>query len=168
MPFSNWIPQLNGIVQGVGDFKPGHSIDPLCWNHHCFGILICYEAIHKDLARRMVHAGAEFLVNITNDAWFGDTNCPEQHLMLASFRAVENRVYLVRCANTGISAVVDPLGRISERTSLFNEALRVETIRLANIPSVYQKWGDWLPRLCSLISFIVLGISLLSFWKQGG
>jgi apolipoprotein N-acyltransferase len=166
MPFSNWIPHLNGLVQGVGNFKPGERIDPLCWDHTCFGVLICYEAILKDLARAMVKGGAQFLVNITNDAWFGDTRCPEQHLMLASFRAVENRVYLLRSANTGISAVVDPVGRISARTTLFTEALRVETIRLVSITSLYQKWGDWFARLCSITMCALACISVIMWWNE--
>jgi apolipoprotein N-acyltransferase len=166
MPFSNWYPQLNGLVQGVGNFKPGDKIDPLCWDHICFGGLICYEAILHDLARKMVEMGAQFLVNITNDVWFGDTSCPEQHLMLASFRAVENRVYLVRSANTGISAVVDPVGRIYGRTVLFTEDVRVESIRLIRIRTLYQRWGDWFPRLCSVGTFILAGISIFSWWKQ--
>lgn len=156
MPFSNLIPQLNGLIQGVGDFKPGRSIEPLCWDRTCVGLLICYEAILKDLARRMAERGARLLVNITNDAWFGDTSCPEQHLMLASLRAVENRLYLVRSANTGISAVVDPLGRIRARTRLFTEVVLVEEVRLGSVRTVYQKWGDVLPKFCTAIAVVLV------------
>ena len=158
MPFSDLIPRLNGLVQGVGDFKPGRSIDPLCWDHTCVGLLICYEAILKDLARTMAERGAQLLVNITNDAWFGDTSCPEQHLMLASLRAVENRLYLVRSANTGISAVVDPLGRIRARTPVFTEALLVEEVRLGSMRTVYQRWGDVLPKLCAAIAVVLVAM----------
>ena len=125
MPFSNWIPQLKGLVEGVGDFRPGEKIEPLCWEDTCFGVLICFEAILKPISREFMDKGADFLVNITNDAWFGDTSCPEQHLMLSAFRAVENRTWLVRVANTGISAFVDPVGRILHRTAVFEEAVRV-------------------------------------------
>ncbi len=156
MPFSDLIPQLNGLVQGVGDFKPGQSIDPLCWDGTCLGVLICYEAILKDLARKMANRGAAFLVNITNDAWFGATSCPEQHLMLASFRAVENRLYLARSANTGISAVVDPVGRIRSRTALFTQASVVETIRLVHIPTLYRAWGDRMAHCCTAVTVVLI------------
>ncbi len=149
MPFSNWIPQLKGLVQGVGDFRPGDRIEPLCWKEDgCFGVLICFEAILKPISREFLHRGAEFLVNITNDAWFGDTSCPEQHLMLSALRAVENRVWLVRVANTGISACVDPVGRIRHRTEVFEQAVRVCRIDRMESSSLYNRWGDWLPVGC--------------------
>ena len=148
MPFSNWIPQLKGLVEGVGDFRPGEKIEPLCWEDTCFGVLICFEAILKPISREFVDKGAEFLVNITNDAWFGDTSCPEQHLMLSAFRAVENRTWLVRVANTGISAFVDPVGRILHRTAVFQKAVRVCRIDRMEGSSFYGRWGDWLPVSC--------------------
>ncbi len=155
MPFSNWFPQLKGLVQGVGDFRPGDRIEPLCWTEDgCFGVLICFEAILKPISREFLHRGAEFLVNITNDAWFGDTSCPEQHLMLSALRAVENRVWLVRVANTGISAFVDPVGRILHRTGVFEQAVRVCRIDRMESSSVYNRWGDWLP--VSFLVFLVL------------
>ena len=149
MPFSNWIPQIKGLVQGVGDFRPGERIEPLCWEDSCFGVLICFEAILKPISREFTNRGAQFLVNITNDAWFGDTSCPEQHLMLAAFRAVENRVWLVRAANTGISAFVDPVGRIIHRAAYLEQAVRVCRIDLMEISSVYRKWGDWFAVSCA-------------------
>ncbi|MEW6440698.1 MAG: apolipoprotein N-acyltransferase [bacterium] len=160
MPFSDWIPQLKNLVGGVGDFRPGERLGPLCWDARCFGPLICYEAILGNLSRVMVNSGAKFLVNITNDVWFGDTNCPEQHLMLASFRAVENRVWMVRAANTGISAFVDPTGRILNRTDLFSQAVRVSSIELLDIPTLYKSWGDWFPTACSLLVAFFLLVSL--------
>ena len=96
---------------------------------------------------------AEFLVNITNDVWFGDTDCPEQHLMLSYFRAIENRVWLVRVANTGISAFVDPVGRIFERTPLFQQDARVCRIERMDMPSIYKAWGDWFAVSCSILMF---------------
>lgn len=151
MPFSDWFPQLKGLVQGVGDFRPGDKTDPLCWDGSCFGVLICYEAILKSLPRALVRKGASFLINITNDIWFGDTSCPEQHLMLAVFRSVENRVWMVRAANTGISAFIDPAGRILDRTPLFTQAARVCRIQKLSLPSLYKNWGNGFPAFCSLL-----------------
>jgi apolipoprotein N-acyltransferase len=156
MPFSNWIPQIKGLVQGVGDFRPGERIEPLCWEDFCFGVLICFEAILKPISREFTNQGAQFLVNITNDAWFGDTSCPEQHLMLAAFRAVENRVWLVRAANTGISAFVDPVGRIIHRAAYLEQAVRVCRIDLLEISSVYRKWGDWFSVSCSVVLVLLV------------
>jgi apolipoprotein N-acyltransferase len=148
MPLSDRIPQLKGLVQGVGDFRPGSETRPLCRQDACFGVLICFEAILKPISREFIQKGAEFLVNITNDAWFGDTSCPEQHLMLSTLRAVENRVWLVRAANTGISAFVDPVGRILHRTAVFEQATRVCTIDRMRSSSLYTAWGDWFPFAC--------------------
>jgi apolipoprotein N-acyltransferase len=159
MPFSDWIPQLKGLVQGVGDFRPGKRIEPLCWKDFCFGVLICFEAILQPISREFVQKGAECLINITNDAWFGDTSCPEQHLMLSAFRAVENRVWLVRAANTGISAFVDPVGHILYRTAVFEQAVRVCRIERMESSSFYNKWGDWLP-----VSFLIL-LSVLTLGR---
>jgi apolipoprotein N-acyltransferase len=161
LPFSDWFPPVKEWIQGVGDFEPGDRLHPLCTGDVCFGVLICYEAILEGLSREFVNRGAEFLVNITNDVWFGDTKCPEQHLMLASFRAVENRVWMVRVANTGISACVDPLGRILCRTPLFQQADRICTVQLLQVPSVYKTWGAWFPVFCISLVLLLTLISLL-------
>jgi apolipoprotein N-acyltransferase len=166
MPFSDWIPGLKGLVKGVGDFEPGEKIEPLCWEETCFGVLICFEAILKPISREFVDRGADFLVNITNDAWFGDTSCPEQHLMLSALRAVENRTWLVRVANTGISAFVDPVGRILHRTSVFEQAVRVCRIDRMEGDSFYGKWGDWLPLSC-LVLLVLLAVGRLAGRTRG-
>ncbi len=156
LPFSDWFPQMKEWIRGVGDFEPGENLDPLCTGDVCFGVLICYEAILDGLSRDFINRGSKFLVNITNDVWFGETSCPEQHLMLASLRAVENRVWMVRVANTGISACVDPFGRIHCRTPLFEQAQRVCEVELLDVPSLYRKWGDWFPIFCSGLCFLLV------------
>lgn len=165
MPFSDHIPLLKGLVRGVGDFRRGERIEPLCWEDSCFGVLICFEAILKPISREFIRKGAEYLVNITNDAWFGDTSCPEQHLMLSAFRAVENRVWLVRVANTGISAFVDPAGHILHRTSVFEQAVRVCTIDRMEGSTLYTAWGDWLPLSC--LALVVLSTAV-RFLRRAG
>ncbi len=158
LPFSDRFPLIKKWIQGGGNFTKGEKIAPLCMPISCFGVLICYEGTINDISRDLVNQGAKFLINITNDAWFGRTRCPEQHLMLSSFRAVENRVWLIRAANTGISAAVDPIGRILHRTVLYEQAFRTCPIKILEIPTLYKRWGNWLP-----ISFtIVLAFLLLS------
>ncbi|MFW6243822.1 MAG: apolipoprotein N-acyltransferase, partial [Desulfovibrionales bacterium] len=107
------------LVAGVGDFSPGDNDTPLADDGVRIGMLICYEAIFPELAQKRVAQGANLLVNISNDAWFGDTSAPLQHLHLSVLRAVEQNRFVVRATNTGISALIDPKGRITHQSRLF-------------------------------------------------
>lgn len=165
-PFGEYIPFhdsllffLDKLVEGIGDFAAGTvpTIFPLAGNK--FGVLICYEGIFPDLARRFVAEGAEFLVNITNDAWFGRTSAPYQHLIMEAMRAVENRVPLLRAANTGFSAVVEPDGRVRVRTALYEPAFLVEEIAWPRVTSFYTAYGDVFARLCAIGTVVMLGYS---------
>jgi apolipoprotein N-acyltransferase len=152
VPFGEYVPMqplltLGGrvvakVVQQVADFTPGTEARTAEVDGHRLGAFICYEAIFPDLVRRFADQGAELLVNITNDAWYGRSSAPHQHLAMAVFRAVENRKYLVRAANTGITVVVDPRGRILERTPLFEPALLVEKVPLVPGRTFYARYGD--------------------------
>lgn len=113
------MPFLESLMQGVGDFTPGTAVAPLRTGNLALGILVCYETIFPELAQQRVAEGATVLVNISNDAWFGATSAPEQHLQLSALRAVEQGRYVLRGTNTGISAIIDPRGRIVERGGLF-------------------------------------------------
>jgi len=107
-----------------------------------FAALICYEGIFPSLTREFATAGAEFLVNISNDAWYGDTSAPDQHLTMAALRSIENRLPMVRSTNTGISAFVTDKGRIGPRTRLFEEEVMVETVLVRDVWSFYRAFGD--------------------------
>jgi apolipoprotein N-acyltransferase len=143
VPMQRWLPFIDKMVAQVGDFKPGRQGNTLSWDGRHVGMLICYEAIFPGLARAMVRNGAHLLVNITNDAWFGRTSAASQHFSMAVFRAVENRRYLARSANTGISGFIDPCGRIVSPTSLFQEAVVAEPVFLFNDRTFYTRWGEW-------------------------
>ena len=120
------------LVEQVADFTPGRrSTRSGLVDGHRVAAFICYEAIFPDLVRDFAARGAELLVNITNDAWYGRTSAPHQHLAMAAFRAVENGKYLVRAANTGISAVVDPRGRVLAA----HGALRADACSCGTCPS---------------------------------
>jgi apolipoprotein N-acyltransferase len=121
VPFQEYLPFVHRLVPSAGDFSKGASIDPVKLNNIPSGILICYEAIFPDLARKQVRKGAAILINITNDAWFGYSSAPYQHLFISLFRAVENRRPLIRSANTGVSAIVDPTGNITAQGDIFTE-----------------------------------------------
>ena len=163
VPFGEFVPLadvfyfVHKIVEGVGDFRPGREAVVAATPFGGFGILICYEGIFPGLTRRFAHGGADFLVNITNDAWFGRTSAPYQHLAMGTLRAVENRTPLVRVANTGFSAMVDIDGTIRWRTDLFETAWRVDTVRWVDAPTFYAQYGDVFVAVCVAL-VVVLGL----------
>jgi apolipoprotein N-acyltransferase len=127
------------------------------------GIQVCYEVIFPELARQYVQAGARVLVAITNDAWFGRSSAPYQHLAISTFRAIETRTPLIRAANTGVTAIVDHNGHISTMTGLFAEAYRTGDIQPGSGKSIYLTIGDIPAWLCVLVT---AGIAILSWLKQ--
>ena len=152
VPFGEYVPiqsvlTLGGrvsakVVKQVADFTPGVEYSTGLVDGHKVGTFICYEAIFPDAVREFAAAGAELLVNITNDAWYGRTSAPYQHMSMAAFRAVENGKYLVRAANTGVTAVVDPRGRVLERTELFERTLLVRDVPFVPGTTFYGRHGD--------------------------
>ncbi len=122
-----------------------------------FSSLICYEGIFPALTRRFVAAGADFLVNISNDAWYGATSAPYQHLAMVTLRAVENRVPVVRATNTGVSAFIYADGSAGVFTPLFEPDIGVERILLRRMDSVYRRVGDVFVYLC-LAALLLLGL----------
>ncbi|APG27255.1 apolipoprotein N-acyltransferase [Syntrophotalea acetylenivorans] len=151
VPLGRFLPFIDKLVVGIGDFAPG-TISPLPMNGHHLGVLVCFEGIFPELAREYVRRGSDLLVNITNDAWFGRSSAPYQHLAMCRFRAVENRVWLARAANTGISALISPSGRITTQSPLFERlALRGE-VGLGARPSFYTRYGDLLPAVLLVLS----------------
>ncbi len=129
-----------------------------------FSVPICYESVFPDLVRKFRQAGAQFLVIITNDAWFGRTTAPYQHAQFAVFRAIENRIPIARCANTGVSCFVDAFGRVYNSSKIFQPAVVVDTIKLCDKRTLYSQHGDWFAKLCAIIAagmmLIVIPISL--------
>jgi len=163
-PFGEYIPFHNSVlffldklVEGIGDFAAGTELTVFSLPREKFGVLICYEGIFPDLARRFVARGANFLVNITNDAWFGRTSAPYQHLVMEAMRAVENRVPLVRAANTGFSAVVDLDGRVRSQTALYETTFLVAEVAWPQVTSFYTAHGDLFAHLCALATVGMLG-----------
>jgi apolipoprotein N-acyltransferase len=171
VPFGEYVPLadlfffVHKIVEGVGDFRPGTAAVVADTPYGRFGILICYEGIFPSLTRRFVAGGADFLVNITNDAWFGRTSAPSQHLAMGTLRAIENRVPVVRVANTGFSAMVDVDGTIRWQTGLFETAWRVDTVRWVGQPTVYTRVGDVFVAACVLITVGFALVAILT-WRH--
>ena len=154
VPFGEYVPLksilffVHKLAYGIGDFERGQTYTVFQLPRGRFGATICYEAIFPDQVRRYVKDGADFLVNITNDAWFGRSAAPAQHLAMAALRAAENRRYLIRAANTGISAIVDPNGRILQTSEIFVPAVVSGRIRLERGETFYTRHGDLFAWLC--------------------
>jgi apolipoprotein N-acyltransferase len=158
VPFGEYVPYqrllffVDQVVTAVAILGAGEEATVFSIPEGRFGALICYEGIFPALTRRFVDGGADFLVNITNDAWYGRTSAPHQHLVQASFRAIENRVPMVRAANTGISAVIDPDGRIRWHGPLFEMLWHVDEIRWTGQRTFYTRFGDVFVWLCVVVT----------------
>jgi apolipoprotein N-acyltransferase len=174
-PFGEYIPFhdsflffLDKLVDGIGDFAAGTEAKVLVLPTEKFGVLICFEGIFPDLARRFVASGADMLVNITNDAWFGRSSAPYQHLVMEAMRAVENRVPLVRAANTGFSAVVTPDGQVHAHTALYETTYLVADLAWPDVASFYTQYGDVFAYACALAASIMLGYAYYHSRRYGG
>ena len=172
VPFGEYVPWkkllffIDKLVQAAGDFASGEKAVVLDVLPAKVGVLICYESIFPELSRDLVNAGANFLVNITNDAWFGRSSAPYQHLSMAVLRSVENRVPMARCANTGISGFIDSRGRILQATSLFEDATIVGSIHLGEGKTIYTRYGDWFAWTCLVVTVLGFGYAMLGRRKM--
>ena len=166
IPLKQFFPFINKMVAGIGDFYSGESRKLLHLPEAPFGVLICYEIIFPDLTRRFVKDGAQFLVNITNDAWFGKTSAPYQHLSMAAVRAIENRRFIARAANTGLSSIIDASGKIQSSTKLFTETLLTGTIRMLTIQTFYSKYGDIFAYLSVLFTIVLTSLALVKRFRS--
>jgi apolipoprotein N-acyltransferase len=163
VPFKKWLPFLGKIVAQVGDFKGGKEGEALPWRDQQLGVQICYEIIFPRLSRAMARNNASLLINITNDAWFGKTSGPYQHFSMTVFRAVENRRALVRSANTGISGIIDPAGRVLEATPLLEDAVLARSIPLIKEKTVYTRAGDLFAQVCLALALLIALLEMIKF-----
>ncbi len=154
VPLRRFFPFIGKMVPMVGDFVEGPPGRVLSMPETNLGTLICFESIFPYLSRAMVQNGAGILVNITNDAWFGRTSAPYQHLAMSVTRAVENRVSLARAANTGISALAAPDGSIIWQSDLYTTAAHTDPLPLLSGGSLYTRYGD-------IFAWLSCGLALL-------
>ncbi len=138
VPLGRWLP-LGKLVDSVGDFSSGHNERALASGDIALGVLICYEGIFPDLAQKRVEQGANLLASISNDAWFGDSSAPWQHLQLTILRAVEQGRWVARATNTGVSLLIDPLGRVVLHSGLFTEAAVRGEVRLESERTFFHR-----------------------------
>jgi apolipoprotein N-acyltransferase len=143
LPGASLVPWLASLSPQTGDFTPGHRLVTLDVPGRArFAPLICYEDVPARMARAMTRQGAEVLLTMFNDAWFGPSAAPYQHEALALWRAIENRRYFVRAGNAGVTGVIDPLGRVVDRLGLFTEETLTAEIRPLRIETFYTRYGD--------------------------
>ncbi len=173
VPFGEYVPArailgffVNKVVNGFGDLIPGHEQTLFDLKGAKLGILICYESIFPDLTRREVNEGANVLVNITNDAWYGESSAPYQVLAMAALRSVETKVPMVRVANTGFSALIEPSGRIADRTPLFKRGTTIVDVSWRPVRTLYTMVGDLFAEICFVLT--VIGLILAWRWPRAG
>ena len=167
-PFRDSIPLLRDIDWtaltgdlGPAEFARGKEHTLFTHPEATFAVLICFESVFPGLARRRVEAGAQLLINITNDSWFGRTAGPYQHAQLAVLRAVENRTSIARCATSGISLFIDPFGRTFQATGIFEPAVRVGEVPVGGDLTFYTRHGDLFAR-SMLLGTILCAASLVA------
>jgi apolipoprotein N-acyltransferase len=145
VPLADWLTIFPPLVQTLAGFAPftaGESMVVLPVGQHKASTAICYEVVYPSLVREAVLGGSELLTTITNDAWYGHSSAPFQHFAMASMRAIEHGRYLARAANTGISGVIDPYGRVTARSAIFEQVGLVEEVRFLTGRTIYSAIGD--------------------------
>ncbi len=162
VPFGEYVPFkrvfgfAGGLTKEVGDFSSGASRAPLRAGNSKLGVFICYESIFPDEIRQLAANGAQVLVNISNDGWYGDSGAYAQHLKQARMRAVENSRWLLRDTNTGVTAAIDPYGRVVSSIPRKIRAALDANYALTNVTTFYTRHGDWFAYLCAIISVVGL------------
>jgi apolipoprotein N-acyltransferase len=157
LPFGETFPSLYEMSPNSGRFSRGTSLDPLPWSGHKLAAMICYEDILPDFVNQLVaHGDPDLLVNLTNDAWFGDSTEPWIHLALAKLRAVEHRRYLVRATNSGVSAIVDPVRRVVVQSDPFKEQAILGEARFMRATTVYEVLRDY-PWYLAALAIVAMG-----------
>jgi apolipoprotein N-acyltransferase len=162
VPFGEYVPIRSvlffaaPLVETVSDFSPGTEVTILRVGSHRASVAICYEVVYPALARQAVLGGSQLLTTITNDAWYGWSSAPHQHFEQAAVRAVEQGRYLLRAANTGISGIVDPYGRVIVKTRLFETAVVTGEARFLDDRTVYGTIGDSFAWACAALTLLLL------------
>ncbi|MGD0100653.1 MAG: apolipoprotein N-acyltransferase [Acidobacteriota bacterium] len=167
VPFGEYTPLkgalsfIDTISKDVDSFSPGDDYRVVTIGSHPANVIICFEAVFPRLVRRFVQRGSQLIINLTNDRWYGDSAAPYQHLEIARFRAVENRRYLLRAANSGISAFIEPTGRIQTSTGILRQAICEGHFDFIEADTLYTRYGDVFVLLCAIISCgLVIGAGL--------
>ncbi len=162
VPFGEFVPLqrllffVGPLVEAAGAFTPGAQMVMLPTSHGPISTAICYEIVFPGLVRESILKGSELLTTITNDAWYGHSSAPYQHFVQASMRAIEQGRYLARAANTGISGIVDPYGRVVQQSNIFERAVMVGDVRMLQVATIYGRIGDLFAYICAALTLAAL------------
>ena len=159
IPFKDFFSFARKLTEGVGDMDRGADRTVFTSQGHRYGVFVCYESIFGDEVREFALHGAEVLVNISDDGWYGDTGAPWQHLNMARMRAIENHRWLLRSTNTGVTAAIDPEGRIGAEAPRHVRGAFSFPFAFERETTFYTRHGDWFAYLCTLVSVCVLAFS---------
>jgi apolipoprotein N-acyltransferase len=171
VPFGEYLPLpslfsfAGGLTQEVGEFEPGTSREPLDAGGSHLGVFICYESVFPDEVRQFASHGAQVFVNISNDGWYGDSGAYAQHLNQTRMRAIENNRWLLSTTDTGVTASIDPWGRVAAKLPRKERATLVAPYALTSVTTFYTRHGDWFAYACAIISIGAL-ITRFAFPKN--
>ncbi len=157
LPFPQVFAFAGGLTKEVGEFQRGTSRAPLAAGNERLGIFICYESIFPNEVRKFAEQGADVLVNVSNDGWYGDSGAWSQHLQQTRMRAIENDRWLLSATNTGLTAAIDPAGRIAAAVPREERTALVANYALISSTTFYTRHGDWFATLCAIISVLAIG-----------
>lgn len=152
LPFPRLFAFAGGLTKEVGEFQRGESRAPLDAGSARLGIFICYESVFPGEVREFANHGADVLVNLSNDGWYGDSGAYAQHLNQTRMRAIENNRWILSATNTGVTASIDPYGRTVARLARKERAALVAPYALTSVTTFYTRHGDWFAWLCAIIS----------------
>ncbi|MGC1646338.1 MAG: apolipoprotein N-acyltransferase, partial [Candidatus Sulfotelmatobacter sp.] len=162
LPFPSLFSFAGGLTREVGEFQRGTSRKPLEGADQHPGVFICYESIFPDEVRQFADQGAEVFVNISNDGWYGDSGAYAQHLNQTRMRAIENNRWLLSATDTGVTASIDPLGRVVAKIPRKERTALIAPYALTSDTTFYTRHGDWFAYACAIISIGALLTRFLS------
>ncbi|MES2220384.1 MAG: apolipoprotein N-acyltransferase [Acidobacteriota bacterium] len=154
-PFPELLSFAGSLTDQVGHMTPGRRRVVFAADGHRYGVFICYESIFADEVRQFVKLGADVLVNISDDGWYGDTSAPWQHLNMSRMRAIENNRWLLVDTNSGVTAVIDPRGRVVQSSARHVETSLAAHFNYVSQETFYTRHGDWLAWLCAIIAIVL-------------
>ena len=166
VPFKSLLGFAHQLTREVGNFVPGWKRTVFDMGSYKIGPFICYESIFPNEVRQFALHGAEVFVNISDDAWYGRTGAPGQHLNMARMRAIENNRWLLLDTNNGITAVVDPVGRVVEQAP--RDVFTALSVRFGTVSSTtfYTRHGDWFAWLCVIIGVLSVSYSVINSYRR--
>jgi apolipoprotein N-acyltransferase len=160
VPLRGWLTFAKRLTADISDFTPGSMYSVGQIPQGKFGAFICYEAIFPSEVRRFTASGAQLLITISNDGWFGRSSAPEQHMFMARVRAVENRRWLLRDTNNGYTESIDPYGRTAAQLAIDMRGQLTAPYDFRSDLTPYVRFGDWFSWLCIVVTFVLLGFAL--------